>query len=183
MSHSLLPHGLQYAWLLCPSLSPRVCSNSCPLSQWCHPTISFSVAPLSSCPHSFLASRSFPVRRLFTSGDWSIGASVSASILPVNIQGWFPFGLLGLISLQSKELSSLLQHCSSKASILRHSVFLMVQLSHLCMTTGKTVAFTLWNFASIYLCYLPIYVAFSKWQNYRDNDCWHLRVRREWLWL
>ena len=82
-------HGLQQARLSCPPLSPGVCSNSCPLSQWCHPTISFSVAPFSSCPQSFSASGSFPMSQLFASGGQSIGASASASVLPMNIQGWF----------------------------------------------------------------------------------------------
>ena len=104
MSDSLWPH----ARLPCPLLSPRVCSNSCPLSQRFHPTISssptilFSVIPFSSCPQSFPASGSFPVRRLFKSGGQSIGVSASASVLPVNTQGWFHFGLTGLISLLSK---------------------------------------------------------------------------------
>ena len=80
MSHSLWPHQLQHARLLCPSLSPWVCSSSCPLSQWCHPTISFSVAPFSSCPQSFPASGSFPVSQLFASGGQSIGVSASASV-------------------------------------------------------------------------------------------------------
>ena len=95
------PHGLRHTRLPCPSLSPGVCSNSRPLSQWCHPTISSSFAPFSSCLQSFPASGSFPVSRLFASGGQSIGAS--ASVLPVNIQGWFPLGFpLGLISLLSK---------------------------------------------------------------------------------
>ena len=89
------------------SLSPRVCSNSGPLSWWCHPTISSSVAPFSSCPLSFPASGSFPMSQLFTSGGQSTGASSSASVLPMNIQGWFPLGLTGLISLQCNELSRL----------------------------------------------------------------------------
>ena len=88
-------HGLQHSRLPCPSLSPRVCSNSCPLSQWYHPTISSSVVPFSSCPQSFLASGSFPMTRLFKSGGQSIGAS--ASVLPVNIQGWFPLELTDLV--------------------------------------------------------------------------------------
>ena len=96
-------HGLQHTRLACPSLSPRVCSNSCPLSLWCHPTISSSVIPFSSCLQSFRASGSFPMSQLFTSGGQSIGAS--ASILPMNIQEWFPLRLTGLISLLSKELS------------------------------------------------------------------------------
>ena len=90
---TLWPHGLQLDRLPCPSLSPRACSNSCPSSLWCHPIISSSVAPFSSCPQSFPASGSFLMSRLFTSGGQSIGASVSASILPMNIQGWFSLGL------------------------------------------------------------------------------------------
>ena len=89
----------------CLSLSPRVCSNSCLLSLWCHPTILSSAAHFSSCPQSFPASGSFPMSQLTASGSLSIGASASASVLPVSIQGWFPLGLTGLISLQSKGLS------------------------------------------------------------------------------
>ena len=114
-SHSTLqPHRLQHARLPCPSLSFRVCSDSCPLSQWCHPTISSSVIPF-SCLHSFPASGSFPVIQLFASSGQSIGASASASVRPMNIQDWFPLGLTDLISLQSKRLSSLLHHPSLKA--------------------------------------------------------------------
>ena len=103
VSNFLWPHGLQHANLLCPSLPPRVCSNLCPLSWWCHPTVSSSVAPFSSCPQSFPASESFPLSRLFSSGDQSIGSSTS--VLPVNIQGWFPLGLTSFFSLLSKGLS------------------------------------------------------------------------------
>ena len=85
--------------LSCPSLSPGACSNSCPLSQWCHPTISSSVTPFSSCPQSFSASGSFPMGWLFASSGQSIVASTSISVLPMNIQGWFPLGWMGLISL------------------------------------------------------------------------------------
>ena len=92
--------------LPCPSLSPGVYSDSCPLSQWCHPTISSSVSPFSSCPQSFPASGSFPVSQFFASTGQNTGASASASVSPVNIQGWFPLGLMGLVSLQSKGLSS-----------------------------------------------------------------------------
>ena len=102
MSDSLRPLGLQHARLPCASLSPRVCSNSCPLSQWCHLTISSSVTPFSSCLYPFPASVSFPMSHLFASGGQSIGSSASASILPMNIQDWFPLRLTGLISLQSK---------------------------------------------------------------------------------
>ena len=99
MSNSLWPHGLQHARLPLPSLFPEVCSNSCPLSRWCHPTISSSVVPF-SCLQSSPASGSFPMSWLFASGGQSIGSS--ASVLPMNIQGWFPLGLTGLISLLSR---------------------------------------------------------------------------------
>ena len=104
MSDSLWPHGLQHIRLLCLPLSSRIWSNSCPLTQWCYLTISFSAAPFSFCLQSFPASESFPMSQLFTSGGQSIGAS--ASVLPMNIQGWFLLGLTGLISLLSKGLSS-----------------------------------------------------------------------------
>ena len=103
VSNSLPHHGLQHARLPCPSLSPRVFSNSRPLSQWCHPTISSSVVPFSSCLQSFPASESFPMSNPSASDGQSIGAS--ASVLPMNIQGWFPLGLTGLISLQFNGLS------------------------------------------------------------------------------
>ena len=101
VSDSLCPHGLQHARLPCPSPTPGVHSNSYPLSRWCHPTISYSVVPFSSCPQSFPASGSFPVSQFFTTGGQSIGVSASASVLPVNIQDWFPLGWTGWISLQS----------------------------------------------------------------------------------
>ena len=97
-------HALQHAGLFCPPLSSTVCSYSCHLSWWCYLTISSSVASFSFCLHSFPASGSFPMTQLFASGDQSIGASPSASVLPVNIQGWFPLGLTGLISFLSKGL-------------------------------------------------------------------------------
>ena len=147
MPDSLQPHGLQHSRLPCLSLSPRVCSNSGPLSRWCHPTISSSLIPFSSCLQSFLALGSFPKSQFFTSGGQSIGVSASASVFPMNIQDWFLLGLTGWISLQSKEtFKSLLQHHSSKASILRCSAFFIVKLSHPHMTTGKTVALTRWTF-------------------------------------
>ena len=102
----LWPHGLQHSGFPCFPLSSGVCSNSCPLSWWCYLTISSSVSPFSFCLQSFPASGSFPVSQLFASGGQSIGASASASVLSVNIQGWFPLGLTGFISLQSKGLSS-----------------------------------------------------------------------------
>ena len=146
MSDSLWPHELQHARPLWASPSPGVCPSSCPLNQWCHPTISSSVIPYSSCLQSFPASGSFPMSQFFTSGGQSAGAS--ASVLPMNIQDWFPFGLTGLIYLQSKGLKSLLQHHSSKASILLCSAFFILQLSHSYMTNGKIIALTRWTFVS-----------------------------------
>ena len=102
-----------------PKLFPKVSSNSCSLSQWCHPTISSSVIPFSSCPESFPASRSFPMSQLFTSGGQSIEVSASVSVLPMNIQGWFPLGLIGLICLQSKGLSRIF----SNTTVQKHQFF------------------------------------------------------------
>ena len=118
VSDSSWPHGLQHTRLPCPSLCPRVCSNSCPLSQWCCLTISFSAIPFSFCLQSFPASGSFPMSWLFTSGGRSIGASASASVHLINIQSWFPLRLTGFI-LQSKGLSKVF----SSTTIQRHQVF------------------------------------------------------------
>ena len=112
VSDSLWPHGLKHDRLPCPSPTPRACSNSCPLSQWCHPTISSSVIPFSSCPQSFPASGSFPISQVFVSDRQSIGVSASPSVLPMNIQGWFPLGWTGWISLQSKGLSRVFSNTS-----------------------------------------------------------------------
>ena len=135
MSDSLGPHGPP-----CPSPTPRVYSNSCPLSRWCHPTISSSVVPFFSHLQSFPASGSFLMSQFFTSGGQSIAVSTSASVLPMNIQDWFE--LLGV----QGTLKSLLQHHSSKASILWCSAFFIVQFSHPYMTTRKTIALTRWTF-------------------------------------
>ena len=104
VSDSLPPHRLQHARLPCPSSSPGACTNSCPLSWWCHPTIWFSVVPFSSCLQSFPASGSFLMSQFFATGSQSIEASASASVIPMNIQGWFPLGLTGLISLKSNSM-------------------------------------------------------------------------------
>ena len=112
-------HELQHSRLLCPSLSPWVCSNSYPLSQWCHPTISSSVTPFSSCPQSFPASGSFPLSQFFASDGQSIGVSASASVLPMNIQDWFPLGWTGWISWQSKGLSRVF----SNTTVQKHQFF------------------------------------------------------------
>ena len=147
MSNSLGPHGLQHTRLTHLSPTPWACSNSYPLSQWCRPTISSSVVRFSRL-QSFPASVSFQMSQLFASGGQSIGASTSASVLLMNIQDLFPLGLTGLITLQSKGLSSLLQYHSSKASILLHSAICMVQVSYPYVTSGKTVALTMQNFVS-----------------------------------
>ena len=143
MSDPLWPHGLQHTRPPCPSPTPRACSNSCPLSQWCHPTISSSVVPFSSCPPSCLVSGSFPLSVLcvrwpkyWSFFSFSISASNDYSGLISFRTDWFD-----LLDVQGT-LKSLLQHHSSKASILGHSAFFMVQLSHPYMTTGKTIALT-----------------------------------------
>ena len=139
-SNSLRPHGLQHARPPCPSPTPGVYSDSYPLSQWCYPTISSSVVPF-SCLQSFPASGSFQMSQLFASGGQSIGVSASASGLISFRMDWFD-----LLEVQGT-LKSLLQHHSSKASVLRCSAFFTVQLSHPYMTTGKTIALTRQNFA------------------------------------
>ena len=118
VSNSLWPHGLQHARLPCPSPTPRVYSNSCPLSWWCHPTISSSVVPF-SCLQSFPASGSFPMSQFFTSGGQRIGVSASASVLPLTIQDWFPLGLTRWISSQSKGLSKVF----SNTTVQKHQFF------------------------------------------------------------
>ena len=142
------PHGLQHTRLPCPSPTSGVYSNSCPFSWWCHPTISSSVIPFSSCPQSFPTSGSFQMGQIFDSGGQIIGVLASASVLPMNTQGWSPLGWISWLDLPAVQgtLKSLLQHYSSKASIPRHSAFFTVQLSHPYMTTGKTIALTRWTF-------------------------------------
>ena len=119
MSNSLQPHGLLYSRLPCPPPVLRTCSNSCPLSWWCHPTISSSLVPFSSCLQSFPASGSFPMSQFFASCSQSIGVSASASVLPKNIQDWFSLGLTGLISLQSKGLLRVF----SNTTVQKHKFF------------------------------------------------------------
>ena len=119
VSDSLQPHGLQHSRLPRPSPTPGVYSNSCPSSQWCHPIISSSVVPFSSCPQSFPESRSFPRNQFFTSGGQSLGVSASASVLPMNTQDRFPLGWTGWISLQSKGLSRVF----SNTTVQKHQVF------------------------------------------------------------
>ena len=147
MSDSLWSHGLQHTRLPCPSPTTGVCSNSCPLSRWCHPAI--LCITFSTYPQPFPASGSFPVSWLFTSSGWSIGVSASASVLPMSIQGLFPLGLTGLLSCcarDSQESSPAPSIHISKASVLWYSVFFIVQLSHSYMTTGKTIVLNRWTF-------------------------------------
>ena len=119
VSDSVQPDGLQHTRLPCPSPTPRAYSNSCPSSQWCHPTIPSSVIPFSSCLQSFPALGSFLVSQFFASGGQSIGVSASASVLPMNIQDWSPLGWTGLISLQSKGLSRVY----SNTTVQKHQFF------------------------------------------------------------
>ena len=119
MSDSLRPHRLQHVRLPCPSPSLGACSNSCPSGWWCHPTISSSVVPFSSSLQSFPASGSFPMSQFFESGGQNIGVSASASVLPVNIQDWFPLGWTGWISLKSKGLSRVF----SNTTVEKHKFF------------------------------------------------------------
>ena len=150
MSDSLQPHEPQHTRPPCSSPTPRVHPDPCPSSQWCHPTISSSVIPFSSCPQSFPASGSFSMSQIFAWGGQSIGVSALASVLPMNTQDWSPLGWAGWISLQYKAvqgtLKSLLQHHSSKAPILQCSAFFTLQVSHPHMTIGKTLALTRWTF-------------------------------------
>ena len=145
MSDSLRSHGLQHAGLPCPSLSPRFCWNSWPLSQWCYPTISSSVVPFSSCPDSFPSLVFSSELHIRWPKDWSFSFRISPSneysgLISFRVD-WF-----ALLTVQ-RTLKSFLQHHSSKASVLRCSAFFMVQLSHQCMTTGKTIALTIQTFA------------------------------------
>ena len=147
VSDSMQSHGLQHARLPCPSLTPGACSNSCPLSWWCHPTISSSVVPFSPCLQSFPASGPFQMSQFFISGGQSSGVSALASVLPMNIQDWLPLGWTGWISLQSKGLSRVF----SNTTVQKHQFFgtllsFIVQHSHPYMTIGKTIALTRWSF-------------------------------------
>ena len=143
MSDFLQPRELQRTRLLCPSLSPRGCSDSCPLSQWCHLSISSSVVPFSSCLQLFPASGSFLISRLLTSSGQSIRTSASAFVLPVNIQGWFPLRLTDLISLQSEGLSRIF----SSTTVWKHQFFgaqpCLWSDSHICTWLLESISYNL----------------------------------------
>ena len=157
-SNSLWAHGLQHARPTCASPSPRVCSCSYPLHQWCYPTISSSTVSFSSCPQSFPALEYFPVIQLFTSGAQSIGALVSASVLPVNIHHWFLLGLTGLISLLSKGLSDVF----SRITLWKHQFFgaqpSLWSNSHICTWLLKKPCLLLYRplSAKWCLCFLML---------------------------
>ena len=159
VSNSLRPRELQYARPPCPSPTPGVHPNSRPSSRWCHPIISSSVIPFSSCLQSFPASGSFQMSQLFASGGQSIGVSASTSVLPMNTQS-FRMDWLDLLSVQGT-LKSLLQHHSSKASILRLSAFFIVQHSHPYMTSGKTIALSRGTF--VYKVMSLLFNMLSRW--------------------
>ena len=142
MSDSLRSHELQHTRPPCPSPTARVYSNPCSLSRWCHPVISSSVVPLSSCPQSFPASGSFQMSQLFASGGQSTGVSASTPLLPMNTQDWSPLGWTSWISLKSKGLSRVF----SNTTVQQHQFFgAQVSLqsnSHIHVTTGRTIALT-----------------------------------------
>ena len=148
MSDCLWTHGLQHARPPCLSTTPGVYPNSWPLSQWCHPTISSSAIPFSSCFQSFPASGSFPMSQFFTSGGQSIGVSASASVLPMNIQDWYPLGWTVWISLLPKGLSRVFSNTTvQKHQFFRAQLYLYSNSHiHTWMTTGKTKALTRWTF-------------------------------------
>ena len=148
MSNALQPREPQHTRSPCPSPTPRVHPNSCPLNWWCHPTISSSVIPFSSCPQSFPASGSFQMCQLFASGGQSTGVSASTSVLPMNTQDWSPLGWTGWISVQSNKLSRVFSNSTVQKHQFFGSAFFTVQLSHPYMTTGKTIALTRWTFVN-----------------------------------
>ena len=148
MSDSLRPHGLQHTRLFCTPLSPRVCSNSRPLSWWCYLTISSSAAAFSFCLPPFPASRSFPMSQLLQSGSQSIRASAMASVLLKNSQGWIPLGLTGLLSLWSKNLLRVFSSTTVRKHQFFSTAFCMIWISRTHMTTGKNIALTIWVFVS-----------------------------------
>ena len=162
LSDSLQSHGLQHTRLPCPSLSPRVPPSSCPLSRWYCPTTSSSTIPLSFCLQSSQHQGFFPMSWLFISGGQSIGTSASASVLPINIQGWFPLGLTGLISLMSKGLSRVF----SNTTIQKHQFFgtlLYDPILTSIMTTGKTIDLTKQTLLAKWcFCFLICCLGFSQ---------------------
>ena len=163
MSDSLQSQALQHTRLPCPSLTPGACSNSCPLSWWCHPTISSSVVPFSSCTQSFPASQGL-FQLVLCIKYWSFSFSISPSSEHPGLNS-FRMDWLELLAIQGT-LKILLQHHSSKASILQRSAFFMVQLSHPSTTTGKTIALTRWTFKG----YHQVKRQPTEWEKIRMSD-------------
>ena len=162
MPNTLQTRIMQHTRPPCPSPTPGVYSNSYPSSRWYHPIISSSVVSFSSYLQSFPASGSFQMSQFFTSGGQSNGASASASVLPINIQDWFPLGWTGWISLLFKGLSRVF----SNTIVQKHSTFFIVQLSHPYMTAGKTIALTRWTFP------LPVVPVFLPYTTIRHKATW-----------
>ena len=172
MSDSLQPHEPQHARHLCASPTPRVHPNPRPSSQWCHPTISSSVVPFSSCPQSFPASGSFPMSQLFAWGGQSTGISASTWVLPMNTKDWSPLGWTRWISLQSKGLSRVFSNITVQKHQFSGAQFI-VQLSHPYMTTGKTIALTRWTLSRV-LTYFKRPLCWERLKVGREGD------NREW---
>ena len=148
VSDSLQPHESQHARPPCPSPTPRVHSNSCPLNWWCHPAISSSIIPFCSCPQPLPASRSFPMSQLFTSGGQSIGVSALASALPMNTQGWSPLEWTGWIPLQSKGLSRVF----STTTVQKHQLF-SAQFSSQSNSQGTYICIgQMYTYVYVYMC-------------------------------
>ena len=157
---SLWPHGLQHVGLPCP-LSPRACSNPCPSSRWCHPTISSSVVPFSSCLQSFPAPGPFQMSQLSASGGQSIGVSVSAPVLPVNIQGWFPSGLTGLVFLLSKGLSGIFSSTTVRKYKSSSALFCCSKFSSFCHQKSSQYAPVLLLVCSLFCLSVLLFIWFS----------------------
>ena len=172
MSDSLQPHEPQHAGPLCASPTPRVHPNPRPSSQWCHPAISLSVVPFSSCPQSFPASGSFLMSQLFASGGQSTGVSASASVLPMNTHNCSPLGWTCWISLQSKGFSRVFSNITVQKHQFSGAQFI-VQLSHPYMTTGKTIALTRWTLSRV-LTYFKRPLCWERLKVGREGD------NREW---
>ena len=168
VSKSLGTRGLQHARPSYPLSIPGTCSNSCPSSWWCHPTISSSVVPVSSWLQSFPASGSIPVSQFFASGGQSIGTSASATVLSMYIQDWFPLELTGLISLQSRGLSTSqfksINSCRLSFLYSLNSHILKWLLDASCIFTGKTIALTRWTFTSYSTKLNMNYSWFGNWR-------------------
>ena len=180
VSDSLWPHGLHHARFPCPSPTPGACSNSCPSSRWCHPTVSSSVIPFSSCPQSLPASGSFPMSQLFAWGGQSIGVSASTSVLQMNTQGRSPLGWTGWISLQSKGLSRVF----SNTTVQKHQFF-STQLSlwsnsHPYMTTGKTIVWRTFVSKVIYNCWTSKSGRWNSKGQAREFSLAHSGDTRDW---